>query len=243
MRNITVSRFCTCVLFANLFFASLVAFASKSYATEAVDKVYHPYVLPFEREFEWRFTSRKNDAGNALLQRIAYGQAISEYVTVEGYLVGERDENDNFGLHSYEIETRWMITDQGEYWADLGALFELEKEHNKDSWEFTTGLLAEKEIGRTSLTINLLVTQNWGKDTNEKLQGEFRLKYRYRWIPEIQPAIEVYSNRDFFGVGPALMGIKRFEGQRQLKWELGFIVGLNGDSSDHTLRFALEMEF
>ncbi|MFT5542527.1 MAG: hypothetical protein ACI97K_000453 [Glaciecola sp.] len=74
-------------------------------------------------------------------------------------------------------------------------------------------------------------------------QGEFRLKYRYRWIPEIQPAIEVYSNRYFFGIGPALMEIKRFEGQRQLKWELGFIVGLNGDSRDHTLRFALEMEF
>jgi len=39
-------------------------------------------------------------------------------VTVEGYLLGGRDADDNFGLHSYEIEARWMLTDQGQYWAD-----------------------------------------------------------------------------------------------------------------------------
>lgn len=212
-------------------------------ANEGVDKVYHPYVLPFEREFEWRFSSQKNDDGNSLLQRIAYGQAISEYITIEAYLVGERDEKDNFGLHSYEVETRWMITDQGEYWADWGALFELEKGHERDRWEFTTGILGEKEFGRASVTINLLATQQWGKDTSNQTEAEFRLKYRYRWIPEIQPAIEIYSSKHFLGIGPAFMGVKRFTGQRQLKWELGFIAGLNGDTTDHTLRFALEMEF
>jgi hypothetical protein len=236
MKHITAFFMCLCIIMQN-------GIAFQIDASESVDKVYHPYVMPFEREFEWRFSSRKNDDGNELLQRIAYGQAISEYVTVEGYIVGERDSDDNFGLHSYEIETRWMLTDQGQYWADWGALFELEKRHQKDSWEFTTGVLAEKEFGRNSLTINLLASQSWGSDTISKLQGEFRLKYRYRWIPEIQPAIEIYSSRDFLGIGPAFMGIKRFEGQRQLKWELGFIAGLNGKSTDHTLRFALEMEF
>ena len=43
-----------------------------------VDKVYHPYVLPFEREFEWRLTSRQNDEGNLLMQRISAGHALSE---------------------------------------------------------------------------------------------------------------------------------------------------------------------
>jgi len=37
------------------------------------------------------------------------------------------------------------------------------------------------------------------------------------------------------------MGIKGFEGQRQLKWETGFIAGLNVKQQNHTLRFALEM--
>ena len=40
----------------------LLLFASQARADNfTVDKVYHPYVLPFEREFEWRLTSRQND--------------------------------------------------------------------------------------------------------------------------------------------------------------------------------------
>ena len=70
-----------------------------------VDKVYHPYVLANEREIEWRFTSRKNDDGNVLAQRFAYGHAVSEYLTIEAYIVGERDETGDFGLQAFEIET------------------------------------------------------------------------------------------------------------------------------------------
>ena len=41
-----------------------------------VDKVYQPYVLPFEREFEWRLTSRQNDNGNVLMQRFSFGHNL-----------------------------------------------------------------------------------------------------------------------------------------------------------------------
>ncbi len=208
-----------------------------------VDKVYHPYVLPFEREFEWRLTSRQNDNGNVLLQRISYGHALSERVVLEGYIVGNRDENDDFGMEGYELELRWMLTEQGKYWADWGTLFELEKQHNTDDWEVTAGILTEKEFGRFSLTTNIMLVYEWGETIESEFESEFRMKYRYRWIPEVQPAIEFYAAEDYIGVGPAFMGIRRFDGQRQLKWELGFIAGLNGDSKDHTLRMSLEYEF
>ncbi|WP_414828874.1 hypothetical protein [Alteromonas sp. H39] len=208
-----------------------------------VDKVYHPYVLPFEREFEWRLTSRQNDNGNVLMQRISYGHALSERIVLEGYIVGSRDENDDFGTEGYELEIRWMLTEQGKYWADWGALFELEKQHNTDDWEVTAGLLNEKEFGRFSLTTNVMLVYEWGETLEDEIEGEFRMKYRYRWIPEVQPAIEFYAAEGYVGVGPAFMGIRRFDGQRQLKWELGFIAGLNGDSKDHTLRMSLEYEF
>ena len=99
-----------------------------------VDKVYHPYVLANERELEWRFISRQNDDGNVLAQRLAYGHAVSQYLTFEGYIVGERDDTGDFGLQAYEIEARWMLTEQGELWADWGLLFELEKQHKKDNF-------------------------------------------------------------------------------------------------------------
>ncbi len=208
-----------------------------------VDKVYHPYVLANERELEWRFTSRQNDDGNVLMQKFAYGHALSEYLTIEGYIVGERDEVGDFGLHGYEIEARWMLTDQGELWADWGTLLEIAKEQGSDNFELTTGVLFEKEFTRTSLTLNALLVYEWGKNIQDEFETEFRLKYRYRYTPAFQPAIEVYTGEDFVGIGPAFMGIQRYQGQKQLKWEMAFIAGLNGDAKDHTLRFALEYEF
>jgi hypothetical protein len=208
-----------------------------------VDKVYHPYVLPLEREVEFRLLSHKNDDGNNLAQRIAYGHSLSETMTLEAYLVGDRDEDGNFKLDAYEFELRWMMTEQGQYWADWGMLYEFEKEHTKDSWEITTGLLFEKELGRTSVSLNAFLIYEWGGDVINEFETEFRAQYRYRWMPQVQPAIEFYAGEDYIGIGPALMGIQRFSGQKQLKWEVGFITGLNGDSKDHILRVAVEFEF
>lgn len=208
-----------------------------------VDKVYHPNILANERKFEWRLISRQNDNGNLLAQRLAYGQAISENIILEGYIVGERDEVGDFGLQAYELEARWMLSEQGEFWADWGALLEFEKQHADNTFELTTGLLFEKEYTHTSLTINALLVYEWGDNVRNELETEFRIQYRYRFTPAFQPAIEIYTGEGFVGIGPAFMGLHRYQGQKQLNWEMAFIAGLNGDSKDHTLRFALEYEF
>ncbi|MBO7922833.1 hypothetical protein C7Y69_00410 [Alteromonas sp. KS69] len=221
----------------------LLAAFSVSADNFTVDRVYHPYVLPFEREFEWQLTSRQNDNGNVLMQRYSFGHALSEFVVLEAYLVGARDENRDFGIESYELELRWMVTEQGKYWADWGALFELEKQHNTDDWAAKAGILTEKEFGQFSLTTNVSLVYEWGETITDEWESEFKTKFRYRWIPEVQPGIEIYVGEDYVGAGPAFMGIKRFDRQKQLKWELGFIAGLNGDSKDHTLRMSLEYEF
>lgn len=208
-----------------------------------VDKVYHPYVLPNEREFEWRLMSRQTDDNSLIGQRIAYGQSVGETVMVEGYLIGEKTETEDFGLQAYEVEVRWMMTEQGELWADWGMLFEVEKKHSSNDWEVTTGIIFEKEFGRTSLTMNLFGIYEWGENLQDEFETEFRLKYRYRWLPQIQPAIEIYTGEGYFGVGPAFMGIQRFDGQKQLKWEAGFITELSNSGKDHSIRIALEYEF
>lgn len=231
-------------MYFRVLFILLVVFSTNVFADGmVVDKVYHPYVLPNEREFEWRLMSRQTDDASLIGQRIAYGQSISETVMVEGYLIGEKTESEDFGLQAYEIEIRWMMTEQGELWADWGMLFEVEKKHNSNDWEVTSGIIFEKEFGRTSLTMNLFGIYEWGENLQEEFETEFRLKYRYRWLPQIQPAIEVYTGEGYFGVGPAFMGIQRFDGQKQLKWEAGFITELSNSGKDHSLRVALEFEF
>ncbi len=208
-----------------------------------VDKVYHPYVLPFEREVEWRFVSHQTDSGNILAQRLGMGGAINDTMALEGYLVGERDDNGDFGLQAYELELRWQLIEQGRLWADWGALFELEKQHTKDVFEATTGFVVEKEMGRASLTLNAFLVYEWGQDIESEWESEFRAQYRYRYRAAFQPAIEMYLGEDFVGIGPGFIGLHRFDGQKQLKWEAGFITEISQSEKNHSFRMALEFEF
>ena len=222
----------------------VISYISAVYADGVVvDKVYHPYVLPNETEVEWRLFSQQDNGNDKLGQRFAYGQSLTDSVMLELYLVGERDVNGDFSLTSYELEARWMLTEQGEYWADWGMLFEIEKEQRENNWELTSGVLIEKEFGRTSLTFNAFIIYEWGNTIVSEFETEFRLQYRYRYLEQLQPAIELYSGENYLGLGPAFMGIQRFDGQKQLKWELGFITGVDSRSKGHILRVAVEYEF
>ena len=82
-----------------------------------------------------------------------------------------------------------------------------------------------------------------GSNIKSEFETEFRAKFRYRYLPEIQPSIELYAGEDYFGMGPAIMGVHRLKGQKQIKWEAGFITEVSNSGKDHTLRFALEYEF
>ncbi len=213
-----------------------------------VDKIYHPYVLPLEREVEWRFTGneRNQDAGqenHILSQRWGYGRAVTDNVSVEAYIVGQRNNREDFKLESYEVEVRWMITQQGEYAVDWGMLFEVEKQHNFDNWEVKAGILAETEIGKSSVTANLFTVYEFGETLASEFETELSLQYRYRLQPGFQPAVELYAGEDFLGLGPAFMGNRRFEKRKQLKWEAAVIFGLTNDSSDNTVRISIEYEF
>ena len=51
-----------------------------------------------------------------------------------------------------------------------------------------------------------------------------------------------HSGEDFIGIGPGFIGLHRFAGQRQLKWEAGFITEVGHGGKDHSVRLALEFE-
>ena len=211
-----------------------------------VDKVYHPYVQPLEREFEYRMAYQKqaeHPDNNNIAQKIGYGSSIAERVALEFYLMAERTSPEDYRLSGYELELRWMLSEQGEYSADWGLLFELERQNNVDNYEFTTGLLMEKEFGPTSLTLNALAVYEWGKTLEAELEAEFRAQYRYRWLPQVQPAVEFYAGENFRGAGPSLMGVHKFAAQEQLKWEFAVIFAINNSTVNNTLRFAIEYEF
>lgn len=211
-----------------------------------VDKVYHPYVQPLEREFEYRFAYQKqaeHPDNNAMAQKLGYGFSIAERMAFEFYVIADRVSPEDYRLSGYELELRWMLTEQGQYSADWGMLFELERQNNSDNYEFTSGLLMEKEFGPTSLTLNGLLVYEWGQSLESELETEFRLQYRYRWLPAVQPAIEFYAGENYRGAGPSMMGVHKFSGLEQLKWEFAVIFAIDASTVNNTLRFALEYEF
>lgn len=211
-----------------------------------IDKIYHPYVQPLEQEFELRASLQNHQPGvpdDLGVWRFAYARSLGEKWSGEVYLVGRRSDDSSFDVEAYEVEALRQLTEQGEYWADWGVVFELEKERHQDAWEFAVGALAEKEWGKWSGTANLFLIQEWGSDVRDELETRLGLQARYRHSPAFEPAIEIYSGEDTRGIGPVALGLIRLGGKRQLRWEAGAIFGVDSKSPDTTLRFLLEYEF
>ncbi|MEH6617433.1 MAG: hypothetical protein V7699_06315 [Porticoccus sp.] len=211
-----------------------------------VDKIYHPYVDALEQEIEWRAIHQDDQPGaedNLQLHRFGYGRAIGERWFGEIYLIGKKSDDAEFKIEAYELEAKWQITEQGEYSADWGLLFELEKEAHESIWEFSTGILVEKEWGQWSSTANLVLTQEWGSDIEDEIESSAGLQVRYRLSRWLEPALEFYSGEDTQAIGPVLMGNINTGIRQNLHWETGIIFGIDEDSPNTTLRALIEYEF
>ncbi len=147
------------------------------------------------------------------------------------------------GCRSLEVELLWQMSEQGEYAVDYGLLFELEKERDVGTWEYSTTLLLEKEIGRYSATANLGLIYEWGDEIDNEWETALALQGRYRYSPRFEPALEFYMAEDTLGLGPVLTGVERLGLMKALRWEAGIILGMDKDTADYTLRGVLEYEF
>lgn len=204
----------------------------------AIDKVYHPYVQPLEREVEWRMVAADGDH----LQRLGIGQSLNDRLFVEGYLLAD-EEGDTFRLEGYELETRIQLTEQGEYAVDWGMLVELEKAHHEDEWELATALLMEKQWGRWVGAANFWLEYEWGNHIKDEFETAVAFQTRYRLSPEFEPAIEFYGGENTRAMGPVAMGDIRFGPGKKLHWETGILLGLSKKTPDATLRLLAEYEF
>ncbi len=211
----------------------------------SLDRVYHPYVEPMEREIEWRtyaYPAGHDVRERTRVDRFGYGQALGERWFVEAYaLVGSKG-GDAAAAEGWEFELRRQLTEQGEYWADWGLIFELEREHG-DRWETSCGVLLEKEHGQWSTALNVLLEAEWGKGVNSELETRLAVQTRYRWSPLFEPAIELHAAEDTLALGPVVLGTVRLGNRRTLQWEAGIYAGLRGDTPDRAFRAGIEFGF
>ena len=211
-----------------------------------IDKVYHPYVQPLEKEIEFRALYQRDDdrkRDRARKYRLGYGQSINENWFAEIYLIGEKSREESLGVDEFELELLWQITEQGEFSADWGMLFEYERSIDDNINEVSATLLTERQWGRWVGTVNLGLVYEWGSDIDNELETELALQGKYRYSRVIEPAVELYSSEGGTGVGPVLLGSQRLGGRKQLRWEVGIIYGVDADAADRTYRLLMEFEF
>jgi len=174
-----------------------------------MDKVYHPYVNPLEREIELRsnYMIDEDTLVNGTQQyRLSFGHALNDSLKGEIYLIGRNTPATDFKLTGYELELKWQLTEQGEYFADWGLLFELETERDRDINEFATSVLIEKELGSFGATLNLNAIYEWGDGISDEFETELAGQLRYRSSRIFEPGLELYLGQAAKGIGPVAIG-------------------------------------
>jgi len=204
----------------------------------AIDKVYHPYVQPLEREIEWRMIA----ADGQQTHRLGIGKSLSDDLFAELYLIAEQNSHNDLKAKAYELELKWQLSEQGEFDVDWGLITELEYEYHEDNIELASALILEKTWGRWVGAANLwLIYEHSPIDAEFETAVAFQTRYRY--APYLEPAVEFYAGENTRALGPVLMGDLKFGPGQRLHWEAGVIFGLSSDSPDNTWRFSTEYEF
>jgi len=223
----------------------LLANSGPTAADAQVGRVYHPYVEPLEREIELRanvIDDSSYDRHKDQKYWLAYGFSPLERWFVEAYVIAQKNNGEALKASGFELEGLWQLTEQGEYWADWGMLFEVERETADNVWEYSVAGLAEKEFGPTSLTANLHLIYEYGGGIIDELETYAALQWRWRYREYLEPAIEYYKGDELNALGPVALGMARL-GRQKVKWEFGPMFGLDSDTADLTWRMLFEYEF
>ena len=242
-------RIIFCVFVRVIILVFLVSFTKIDIAHadgNVIDKVYHPYVDAMEKELEFRSLFQNLPVTNLLpvqVHQLSLGSAWGNSFFGEAKLVGSKTQQKGFELSAFEFELKWQLTEQGEYSADWGVVFEIEHGVERDLDELSVGLLIEKEFGRWSTTANLFAIQEWGDSIEGEFETVFGLQARYRHARLFEPALEFYLGQNTVGIGPVLIGSANVGARKSLSWEVGVIAGLSNKSPNSTYRVLLEYEF
>lgn len=209
----------------------------------------------FEIETKADRTFDRNDHLNdAQSSNVDLGYGVNDFWATELETQWKQDPIGSRHYDSTSWENRFQLLPQGKYWLDAGLFAEYEHvvqtgDHNNA----TVGLLLQKEFGQNVTTLNFLLNREFGSGGAPGAQVDYRVQTRWRWCPLFQPGLELYGQPGRFGdleddsqqrtrLGPVATGILPVGLPGKLKYELGYLRGLNHSSEQGTLRALVEYE-
>jgi len=209
------------------------------------DTVYSPRVEQGEWELEYKgryFYDRDSDEHRQLQSKFALGYGPTSWWWTELYAEYEHTPGSGGGWSAFEWENRFQFTEPGQYWVDVGALVELERVHPGTGKEVRVGLLLEKEIDETTLTLNWLLNREFAEEESSHWDQVYRVQWAWRLRPEIQPLVQWQSDEHSAYAGPGITGKLRIAGQH-VEYHLTWLHRISGDIPKDAVRVQLEYEF
>jgi hypothetical protein len=170
---------------------------------------------------------------------------------------------ENWNYSATTFENTFQLTEQGKYWADLGFFAEYSHAASKaDADELTFGPLVQKQatdlfgldLGHDTLhTLNVLFTKELGRNRNDATPLTVAWQSRIQFNQFFQPGIEYYGNVTSIAgmsngdatqhrLGPALVGQYNMFQYGKIKYEAGYLFGLNQATERGTIRWRFEYE-
>lgn len=235
--------------------ASGIAFSEKAHASH---RIYSPYVEKGEFEFEVR-SHYTNDVDATLdneqkhIFELGYG-VTDHWATA---ILGEFKRS-AAGTDTRHEASAWeniiQMSEQGEYWLDYGLYLEYEKAaSDSDADKVETKLLLEKPVGMLTHTANVILGREVGANRSGGTEFELAWRTRYRFMPILEPGIEVYweagelgnlapANQQTLNLGPVLSGIYKTGHASKLAYEIGYLRGVTSATPRDTLKLVLEYE-
>jgi hypothetical protein len=251
-------RFVTTIHAHAAFVSALMIFTVNT--ALAADKLYEPYVTKGEVELEY-FASRTvdNDANkdNAQKQQFSLGYGVTDHWFSELYGKFEREPQGVTKFDAVEWENIFQLTEQGEYWVDVGASLAYEWTPREDTADTVEArLLLAKDIGKTSHILNIIAEKNVGSGPKESLASTFLWSSRYRYCSYFEPGMEISSdfgalnrrgafNEQKHEIGPVAYGklpVGLTTKADALKYRVGYLFGVSDAAPNGEAIAQLEYE-
>jgi hypothetical protein len=231
--------------------ALALGFNTAAFAGPA-DKVYRPIVEKGETEVEIRGGYFDLDGEADEYAWVAdFGYAFTTRWKSELVLEYEGETGEGHGPEAVEWENLIVLTEQGEHWADVGLLIELEHTFSAAPEEFKLGLLLEKEVGPTIADLNLIAVREFGDDASDETELEYRWQLKWRGNEALEWGVqgrgglgtfEHFGEEDGHSIGPALFGVQRLANGNKVAYDAAVLRGLNEAAPDWPVRYNLEFE-
>lgn len=228
-------------------------FSMMAYAGPA-SKVYTPIVEMGETEIEIYGGYASDDGRGEQEYKLGLGHGMSQRWFSEIELEWEKEGSGPVDYQGFEWVNTFQLTEQGQYFVDLGLFTELKfPDEHDDANVIEFGPMFQKEIGPATYNLNLIWVRDYGHQAEDNTWFEYAFQARVKGDPVLEYGVQAFGDYgDWSGmkaghdqehkIGPAIFGEMPAGGKNKIAYDAAFLIGATDDTADYTVRFEIEYE-